>query len=141
LKFFVRYRRLLIGALLLVAVAAVAAWRLGWPPFSPRAERSDGSASREGRSGRHHHGEQGDEPAPVTVARAKLQDVPLTIEGPTGTVQALNTATIRTQVDGRLVKLPFKEGEDVKNGDIVALIEPDLYQAAYDQVVAKKAQD
>jgi len=139
-NFFVRYRRLIIGALLLVVVAAVAAWRLGLPPFAPRAERSEASASGEGRSGRRHH-QQADEPAPVTVARAKLQDVPLTIEGPTGTVQALNTATIRTQVDGRLVKLPFKEGEDVKNGDIVALIEPDLYQAAYDQVVAKKAQD
>jgi multidrug efflux system membrane fusion protein len=58
-----------------------------------------------------------------------------------GTVQALNTATIHTQVDGRLVKLPFNEGEDVKKGDVVALIEPNLYQAQYDQSVAKKAQD
>jgi len=56
-------------------------------------------------------------------------------------VQALNTTTIRTQVDGRLIKLPFNEGEDVKKGDVVALIEPNLYQAAYDQAGAKKGQD
>ncbi|MFY9628544.1 MAG: efflux RND transporter periplasmic adaptor subunit [Methylocystis sp.] len=77
---------------------------------------------------------------PVTEGVARLADVPVTIDA-VGTVQALNTATIRTQVDGRLVKLPFNEGEDVKKGDVVALIEPDLYQAQYDQAVAKKAQD
>jgi multidrug efflux system membrane fusion protein len=44
-------------------------------------------------------------------------------------------------VDGRLVKLPFNEGQDVKKGDVVAQIEPNLYQAQNDQAVAKKAQD
>ncbi|HXY58586.1 MAG TPA: efflux RND transporter periplasmic adaptor subunit [Methylocystis sp.] len=135
-----RYRGLLIGAALLVAVAALAAWRLGLPPFAPRPEHPEWGASGERGDGRHHQGE-GDEPAPVTVARAKLQDVPLTVDWYTGTVLALNTTTIRTQVDGRLIKLPFNEGEDVKKGDVVALIEPNLYQAAYDQAVAKKAQD
>jgi multidrug efflux system membrane fusion protein len=76
----------------------------------------------------------------VAAATARLADVPVSIDA-VGTVQALNTATIHTQVDGRLVKLPFNEGEDVKKGDVVALIEPNLYQAQYDQSVAKKAQD
>ena len=79
-------------------------------------------------------------PVPVAAATARLADVPVTIDA-VGTVQALNTATIHTQVDGRLVKLPFNEGEDVKKGDVVALIEPNLYRAQYDQAVAKKAQD
>jgi membrane fusion protein, multidrug efflux system len=74
------------------------------------------------------------------VARTRIEDVPVTLDA-VGTVQALNTATIQPQVDGRLVKLPFNEGEDVKKDDIVAEIEPDLYKAAYDQAVAKKAQD
>ncbi|HXZ15296.1 MAG TPA: efflux RND transporter periplasmic adaptor subunit, partial [Roseiarcus sp.] len=77
---------------------------------------------------------------PVRVAVARTQDVPVTIDA-IGTVQALNTATIRTQVDGRLVALQVTEGEDVRKGEIVAEIEPNLYQAAYDQAVAKKAQD
>ena len=77
---------------------------------------------------------------PVRIALARTQDVPVTIDA-IGTVQALNTATIRTQVDGRLVALRVTEGEDVKKGEIVAEIEPNLYQAQYDQAVAKKAQD
>jgi len=58
-----------------------------------------------------------------------------------GTVQALNTVTIRTQVDGRLLHLAFTEGQDVKKGDVLAEIDPSLYKALYDQAVAKKAQD
>ncbi|ARN81521.1 efflux RND transporter periplasmic adaptor subunit [Methylocystis bryophila] len=77
---------------------------------------------------------------PVRRAVARAEDVPVTIDA-IGTVQALNTATIRTQVDGRLTALHVTEGEDVRKGEIVAEIEPNLYQAQYDQAVAKKAQD
>lgn len=128
-------RRLWLAAALLIAVVAVASWRFGYLPWSKGAEKN----AQAERSGKRHRGDdQG--PVPVTVAPARLQDVPSTIDA-VGTAQALNTATIRTQVNGRLVKLPFNEGEDVKRGDVVALIEPNLYQAAYDQAVAKKAQD
>ena len=58
-----------------------------------------------------------------------------------GTVQALNTVVVRAQVDGRLMELTFRDGQDVKKGDVLARIDPRTYQALHDQVVAKKAQD
>ncbi|WP_051949231.1 efflux RND transporter periplasmic adaptor subunit [Methylosinus sp. PW1] len=81
-----------------------------------------------------------DGPVSITATPVRIADVPVTIDA-VGTAQALNTVTVRTQVDGRLIKLGFDEGQSVKKGDIVALIDPTLYQAAYDQAVAKKAQD
>lgn len=129
-------RRLWLAAALLFGVVALASWRLGYLPWSGGADQSADSEKH----GKRRRGGDDQGPVPVTVAPSRLQDVPVTIDA-VGTVQALNTATIRTQVDGRLIKLPFSEGEDVKKGDVVALIEPNLYQAAYDQVVAKKAQD
>ena len=77
---------------------------------------------------------------PVTVARAVVADVPVYVDG-IGTVQALNTVSIKPMVDGPLVSVKFREGQDVKAGDVLAQIDPRTYQAAYDQAVAKKAQD
>ena len=54
---------------------------------------------------------------------------------------AFNTAIVRTQVSGRLVDVPYTEGQDVKEGDVLAKVDPSLYQAPYDQAVAQKAKD
>ena len=80
------------------------------------------------------------EVVPVLTATLSRQDVPVTIDA-VGTVQALNTVVVRAQVDGRLMELTFRDGQDVKKGDVLARIDPRTYQALYDQVVAKKAQD
>jgi multidrug efflux system membrane fusion protein len=48
---------------------------------------------------------------------------------------------VRAQVDGKLIAVNFKEGQDVKAGDVLAEIDPAIYKAQYDQAVAKKAQD
>jgi multidrug efflux system membrane fusion protein len=77
---------------------------------------------------------------PVLVARAVVADVPVYVDG-IGTVQALNSVSIKPMVDGPLVAVRFREGQDVKAGDVLAQIDPRTYQAAYDQAVAKKAQD
>ena len=76
----------------------------------------------------------------VTVATASRQDVPIYLTG-LGTVQALFTVSIHAQVDGKLQDVFFKEGQRVKKGDVLAKIDPRLYQAALDQAKAHKAQD
>jgi membrane fusion protein, multidrug efflux system len=77
---------------------------------------------------------------PVLAATPRIQDVPVYLEG-VGTVRALNTVTVRSQVDGKLIAVKFTEGQDVKKGDVLGEIDPVIYQAQYDQAVAKKAQD
>jgi multidrug efflux system membrane fusion protein len=77
---------------------------------------------------------------PVSVTTASRQDVPIYLTG-LGTVQALFTVAIHAQVDGKLQDVLFKEGQRVKKGDILAKIDPRLYQAALDQAKAHKAQD
>ncbi len=77
---------------------------------------------------------------PVLTARVRREDVPVTLDA-VGTVQALNSVVVRAQVEGRLADVTFLDGQEVKKGDILARIDPRTYQAQYDQVVAKKAQD
>ena len=79
-------------------------------------------------------------PTPVLVAPARIADVPIYLEA-IGTARPLNTAVVRAQVDGKLLKLHFKDGQDVKKGDLLAQIDPVLFQAQFDQVSAKKMQN
>jgi len=81
-----------------------------------------------------------DAPVPVLAAQAKLADVPVYLDG-VGTTKALNTVLVRPQVDGKLISVRFKEGQDVERGYVLAEIDPTTYQALLDQAVAKKAQD
>ncbi len=80
------------------------------------------------------------EPIPVLVAPAETRDVPVYLEG-LGTVQASATVTVKPMVDGPLVEVRFKEGQDVHAGDVLARIDPRIYQAAMDAAIAKKKQD
>jgi membrane fusion protein, multidrug efflux system len=83
---------------------------------------------------------ESDEPVPVLAAEANVADVPVYLDG-VGTVRALNMVTVHTLVDGTLIAVNFREGQDVKAGDILARIDPRTYQAQLDQAVAKKALD
>lgn len=83
---------------------------------------------------------QGAQPTPVIVSTSRLADVPVYIEG-VGTARPLNTVVVRPQVDGVLQKVLFQEGQDVKKGDLLAKIDPTLYQAALDGALARKAQN
>lgn len=77
---------------------------------------------------------------PVSAATATRQDVPIYLNG-IGAVQAFYTIGIHSQVDGKLNEVQFTEGQHVKKGDVLAKIDPRLYQAALDQAMARKAQD
>jgi multidrug efflux system membrane fusion protein len=79
-------------------------------------------------------------PAVVSVAAATRADYPVFIDG-LGQVQAENTVTVRTRVDGQILKIAFAEGQMVKSGDLLAQVDPRPFQAALDQAKAKQAQD
>jgi membrane fusion protein, multidrug efflux system len=92
------------------------------------------------KSGARNPNARPDLPVPVLAAMPRVQDVPVYLEG-VGSVRALNTVIVRAQVDGKLIAVNFVEGQDVKKGDVLGEIDPAIYQAQYDQAVAKKAQD
>jgi multidrug efflux system membrane fusion protein len=77
---------------------------------------------------------------PVTAAIALRQDLPIYLTG-LDVVQASFTVGVRPQVDGKLEQVLFKEGEHVRKGDVLAKIDPRLYEAALDNAKAQKARD
>ena len=79
-------------------------------------------------------------PVPVVTAQVQQHDEPIVLSG-LGTVQALNTASIQSQVTGVLEAVDFVEGQSVKRGDILAKIDPRLYQAALAQAQGQLARD
>ena len=83
---------------------------------------------------------QGPAPILVSVSAVKRADFPVVLES-LGQVQAYNTVTVRARVDGQVVKIAFKEGQNVNEGDLLAEIDPRPFQAALDQAKAKKTQD
>jgi membrane fusion protein, multidrug efflux system len=125
--------RAIFGALMLllaVSLSGALVWQLG-----------DASPPDTGR-GRHDL-EQAviDDPAiPVVVATAEPQDVPIFLFA-LGTVQAVNTVTVRSRVDGQLQSLHFREGQDVRAGDVLARLDPRPFEAALRQMEANLRRD
>ncbi len=77
---------------------------------------------------------------PVSVGKVEAKDMPVLLSG-IGTVQAYNTVTIKSRVDGQLVKVNFQEGQEVKAGDPLIEIDPRSFQAALEIAQAQKAKD
>jgi multidrug efflux system membrane fusion protein len=79
-------------------------------------------------------------PVPVTMAAASRREVPVQIKA-IGQVEALSTVSVTAQVAGQLTKVHFEEGQDVKLGQQLFIIDPRPYQAALDQALANLAKD
>ncbi|HXW30070.1 MAG TPA: efflux RND transporter periplasmic adaptor subunit [Xanthobacteraceae bacterium] len=77
---------------------------------------------------------------PITDGKSELKDVPVYVSG-VGAVQAYNTVSVKSRVDGQITKVLFKEGQDIKAGDPLFQIDPRPFQAALDQAVATKQKD
>ena len=99
-----------------------------------KADAAQGSA--DGKQADH----AGPPSVPVTAAAAKTGDFPVILTG-LGTVDAYNSVLVRSRVDGQIVKLHFKEGDLVQEGDVLVEIDPRPYKAALEQAQAKKDQD
>ncbi len=107
-----------------------------WAPWQPQQQQQQAKKGK----GKRGAGPSADDPVPVLAIDARTADVPVYLDG-VGTAKALNTVTVRAQVDGKLISISFTEGMEVPKGYVLAKIDPATYQAQYDQVVAKKAQD
>ncbi len=123
-----------IVALVLLAVLGGGGY-YWWHNHQTGTEQTAASGRR-GRRG----GQDPSTPVPVLAANSVTQDVPIYLDA-LGTVQAFNLVSIRAMVDGPLVDVRFKEGQDVKAGDVLARIDPRPYQASLDSAAAKKQQD
>jgi multidrug efflux system membrane fusion protein len=117
-------RRAVAIALVLIAIAGALYYVFGGPTAQ---QRRGNRFAAEG-------------PVPVLATTVSRADVPVYLDA-VGTIKALNTVTVTPQVDGKLLSVNYKEGDDVKKGDVLARIDPITYQAQLDQAIAKKAQD
>jgi multidrug efflux system membrane fusion protein len=121
-----RTRRWLLALLCVLVTAGIGAGIWLWPvaPVEDKAARL----------------REANQIIPVVATPAITRDMPVWLDG-LGTVQAFQTVTVKSMVDGPLVSVAFKEGQDVHAGDVLARIDPRVYQAALDNAVAKKALD
>ena len=76
----------------------------------------------------------------VVAGTVNSGDVPIYLQG-VGTVIAYNTVIVRSQIQGQITKINFTEGQTVKTGDLLAVIDPRLYQAQLDQATANRSRD
>ena len=116
---------------LLIAIVAAIAAVIIFASLLPTEQKQTGG---------RRAAKMGNVPVPVLVAPTRIADFPLYLEG-VGTAKPRSTVTVRPQVDGRIVSINFKEGQDVKRGDVLVKIDPSTYQAQFDQAAAKKALD
>jgi multidrug efflux system membrane fusion protein len=137
--------RAMMRALRRIAIVALIAllggagyWYFG--PGHPSQQQPQPKQAQQKGPGFRRGGGNPNDTVPVLAIAARLADVPVYLDG-VGTAKALNTVTVRSQVDGKLMKIAFKEGQEVTAGSVIAKIDPTTYQAQYDITVAKKAQD
>jgi multidrug efflux system membrane fusion protein len=82
----------------------------------------------------------GPQVVPVSVATVERRDLPVYLSG-LGSVTAFNTVAVKSRVDGQLVQVAFREGQEVRKGDLLAVIDPRPYQVALDQAQATLLKD
>jgi membrane fusion protein, multidrug efflux system len=131
-------KRLILG-IVGAFVLLIAWWGFHNRPATAGPDQS-GSAATGAHSGRRGGFGAGGGPVPVVAGKVEQKDMPIYLDG-LGTVQAFNTVTVDTRVDGQLQQVVFSEGQDVKAGDLLAVVDPRPFQAALDQAIAKKSQD
>jgi multidrug efflux system membrane fusion protein len=124
--------RLLIGGLAILGavVAGIVLWRVfaGEGPAPTRGGGPGGFRSA------------GSQPVPVRIATAALEPLAVNIKA-LGTVTPLKTVTVRSRVDGELVRIAFREGQFVKEGQLLAEIDPRPYEVQLSQVQGQQKQN
>ncbi|HEX7339025.1 MAG TPA: efflux RND transporter periplasmic adaptor subunit [Rhodanobacteraceae bacterium] len=116
--------------IILIVVVVIVLIIIGWSLMHGSAGARRGAFGQGGKQA----------PVPVTVVPVVRENVPVYLTA-NGTVQALQTVTVQPQVGGRLLSVDFKGGQPVKQGQVLAQIDPATYQAAYDQALARVKSD
>ena len=134
-------RRGIIWGLFLVIIAGVTAyavWRAGQPNTFKQTNQGFQGRGRGKKGGGGFGGGLGD--VPVVTAKANRADVPVYLTG-LGNVAAFYTVTVKSRVDGQLMKVNFNEGDLVKEGQVLVEIDPRPYQVALQQAEGTQAHD
>lgn len=108
---------------LVVATVLVGGGYAGWRTFGHKEKAPEAPPS-----------------VPITATEAKRAEVPVYLRG-IGTVRALNAVEVHPQVTGVLLDVPVREGDEVKKGTVLAVIDPRPFQAALDKAQAQRQQD
>src|SRR5690348_8299065 len=122
---------------IVIAVVVVVLGLVFW--WGLRGARGDRGG--EGTAGRSHgggRGRGGAQAVPVAIATAEKRDLPVYLTG-LGTVTAINTVTVKSRVDGQIVELPFREGQDVRKGELLAVIDPRPFEVQVRQAESNLA--
>ena len=119
-------------AIVLIGLVLVAVAVTYWPAWQTTTQQFKKGKGKKGAPATNA------EAVPVLAIDARRADVPVYLDG-VGTARALNTVTVKPQVEGKLIAVSFTEGQEVPQGYVLAKIDPTTYQAQYDQAVATKA--
>ncbi len=139
--------KVLRSGLILASVAGVAA--LGWWQYqthtgqgasAPAASAGAGGPGAGGAGGKRFGGGSGSGSQPVSVQEVRRQDMRVSVSA-IGSLAAANTAIVRTQVSGTLQSIQFREGQQVKAGQLLAQIDPRSFQAQVSQAEGALARD
>ena len=124
-----------VVVLLVVLTGAGWYWRKSRNGAEGAAGQAAAGGGRRGAGGGAFNG-----PVPVGVATAVRQDIPVRISA-LGSVTPLNTVTVRPRVDGQLMQVGFQEGQFVRKGDLLAVIDPRPFQVQLEQAQGQLAKD
>ena len=127
----------------IVAAVAVGSWVLWGPSSSTTAASADAPKGKGGKGGAGKGGRFGGDPnraQPVAVVAARIGDINI-VQTALGTVNALRTVTVKPRVDGQLQSVAFTEGQMVRQGDLLAQIDPVPLQVQLAQAEGQLARD
>src|SRR4051812_8989273 len=132
-----RRNMLLLALALVVAAALVGAWI-----YYDKTRGGEAAAQPQGKTGTGKgRGKGGDGgPIPVVAGAAELGDIPIYLSG-LGTVVPMRTVIVRSRVDGELIRINFTEGQYVKEGDVLAQVDPRPFQVQLDQAEGQLIKD
>lgn len=137
-------KKLLIKTLLVAVLAGGAIW--GWKAFHANDEQPTTSQTQHEKPGGKRYGKsggylgQGDRPTPVLAATVSKADIPVVLTA-LGTATPSAVVTVTSRVNGQLIQVQFQEGQLVKQGQLLAKIDPRPFETALGQIQGQAARN